>query len=79
MVEYSERARAEVRARQKFFWNQKLYEILYLLHTFDFFISFKFIVLKSIQAADFLAKKSAPSAHENTLPLTDLKSCKISF
>ena len=54
-------ARAEVRARQKFFWNRKIYKILYLLHIFDFFISFKLMVLKSIEVADFLAKKGAPA------------------
>ena len=31
--------RAEVRARQKFFRIQKVYKILYLLHTLDVFIA----------------------------------------
>ena len=38
-AENSTGARAEVRARQKIFRIQKVYEILYLLHTLDVFIA----------------------------------------
>ena len=58
-----------MRARQKFFWNRKIYKILYLLHIFDFFISFKLMVLKSIEVARFFAKKRAPAWKRMKLPL----------
>ena len=58
VVEYSTGARAEVRARQKFFYNQKVHKISYLLHILDVFISSKLMVLKRIELLLIWAKKN---------------------
>ena len=71
MVEYSERARAEVRARQKFFWNQKVHKIFYLLHILDVFISSKLMVLKRIELLAIWVKKSTTAGKKKQLPLKD--------
>ena len=52
VVEYSTGARAEVRARQKFFYNRKVHKIFYILHTLNVFISLELMVLQWIQCVD---------------------------
>ena len=72
MVEYSKHARAEVRARQKFFENRKVHKMSYLLHILDIFISSKLMVLKRIELLDFLVKKST-TAGKKTASFKNLK------